>query len=74
MFQSISGDKDTSLTPEGIEQAKKISENIIFTDFSIIIKIDVEGHEMNVIEGSLNLIEKFPPLIIIEFWLFGENG
>lgn len=48
----------------------KISENIIFTDFSIIIKIDVEGHEMNVIEGSLNLIEKFAPLIIIEFSKF----
>ena len=48
----------------------KISENIIFTDFSIIIKIDVEGHEMNVIEGSLNLIEKFATLIIIEFSKF----
>ena len=48
----------------------KVSENIIFTDFSIIIKIDVEGHEMNVIEGSLNLIKKFSPLIIIEFSKF----
>ena len=28
MFQSISGDKDTSLTSEGIEQAKRISEKI----------------------------------------------
>lgn len=29
MFQSISGEKDTSLTSEGIEQAKKIYENIM---------------------------------------------
>ena len=34
------------------------------------MKIDVEGHEKNVIEGSLNLIKKFAPLIIIEFSKF----
>ena len=48
----------------------KVSENISLTDFFTVMKIDVEGHEMNVIEGSLNLIEKFSPLIIIEFSKF----
>jgi FkbM family methyltransferase len=48
----------------------KVSENISLTDFFTVMKIDVEGHEMNVIEGSLNLIENFSPLIIIEFSKF----
>ena len=48
----------------------KVTKNIFLNDFFIIIKVDVEGHEMNVIEGSLNLIEKFAPLIIIEFSKF----
>jgi FkbM family methyltransferase len=30
------------------------------------IKIDVEGYERHVLEGSLNLIEKFKPYILIE--------
>ena len=48
----------------------KVTKNIFLNDFFIIIKIDVEGHEMNVIDGSLNLVEKFAPLIIIEFSKF----
>ena len=31
-----------------------------------LIKIDVEGHELEVIEGALNTIEHFKPIIIIE--------
>ena len=48
----------------------KASENISLNDFFTVMKVDVEGHEMNVVEGSLNLIEKFSPLIIIEFSKF----
>jgi hypothetical protein len=30
------------------------------------IKIDVEGHEKEVIEGSKNLIKKFKPILLVE--------
>ena len=35
--------------------------------YKVIIKLDIEGNEMSGIQGSLNLIEKSSPLIIIEF-------
>ena len=35
--------------------------------YKIIIKLDIEGNEMSGIQGSLDLIEKSSPLIIIEF-------
>ena len=35
--------------------------------YKIIIKLDIEGNEMSGIHGSLDLIEKSSPLIIIEF-------
>ena len=33
-----------------------------------IIKIDVEGHEINVLNGALNTILKNKPKILIEVW------
>ncbi len=36
-------------------------------NFSVIVKIDVEGHEMNVLRGCSTMIKKHEPLIIIEF-------
>ena len=36
-------------------------------DFKTIIKLDIEGNEMKGIKGSLELVEKSSPLIIIEF-------
>ena len=36
-------------------------------DYIVIIKLDVEGNEINVIKGALDLIKKSNPLIIIEF-------
>ena len=45
-----------------------------FDDYAVIIKLDVEGHELNVIDGGLSLIQKCSPLIILEFSKFiGEN-
>ena len=35
--------------------------------YKIIIKLDIEGNEMSGIQGSLDLIKKSSPLIIIEF-------
>ena len=31
-----------------------------------VIKIDTEGHELKVINGSINLIKKYLPIIIVE--------
>ena len=39
----------------------------------ILIKLDIEGNEMNALQGSLNTIKKFSPLIIIEFSKFIFN-
>ena len=36
-------------------------------DYNVIMKLDVEGNEINVIKGALEVIIKSEPLIIIEF-------
>tara|TARA_B100001769_G_scaffold124723_1_gene97522 strand:- start:260 stop:1192 length:933 start_codon:yes stop_codon:yes gene_type:complete len=36
-------------------------------DYLIIIKLDIEGNEVNAIKGALEIIKKSEPLIIIEF-------
>lgn len=35
-------------------------------DSPMLLKIDVEGHEIEVLEGSTNTIEKYLPLILLE--------
>ena len=46
------------------------SEKKILSQYNIVIKLDIEGHEMNAIKGSYNLLKKHSPLIIIEFSKF----
>jgi len=36
-------------------------------NYSLIIKLDIEGNEVNAIKGAIDLIEEKNPLIIIEF-------
>lgn len=38
-----------------------------------LIKIDVEGHELEVLEGAKNTIEEHKPIIYIEVWDGSEN-
>ena len=40
----------------------KITKNIS------VIKIDVEGHEFEVLEGAINTIDRYKPIIYIEVW------
>ena len=42
-------------------------------NYHTIIKLDVEGHEMNVLKGGSKLIKNYSPLIIIEFSKFIKN-
>ena len=42
-------------------------QDYFLNDYTVIIKLDVEGNEINVIKGALNVIKKSSPLIIIEF-------
>ena len=43
-----------------------LTKNINFKDFLTIIKLDVEGNEMNVLKGASAFIEETSPFIIIE--------
>ena len=43
----------------------KLDDDLIDVDIGFI-KIDVEGHEKEVIEGSVNLINKFKPILLVE--------
>ena len=39
-------------------------------EYVVVIKLDIEGNEINAIRGALNVIKKSDPLIIIEFSKF----
>jgi FkbM family methyltransferase len=54
-----------------IDTLVKTHDNL--NDYKTIIKLDIEGNEMNAIQGGLKFIEKTSPIIIIEFsqYIFG---
>ena len=63
-------EKVNDLTKEGIVEIVNVPV-IKLDDFIIqgevgFIKIDVEGHEENVLRGALNLLKKFHPNILVE--------
>lgn len=76
-----------SISEKNILKSTKIKVNRLDTIFiddlsmittldkaeNIIIKIDVENHENEVLEGAKNLIEKYNPTFIIELNIKGEN-
>ena len=76
----IENDWESSISHSDFENKSKIfiksttldavTKKQVFDDYAVIIKLDVEGHEMNVMDGSLCLIKKCSPLIILEFSKF----
>ena len=45
----------------------------IYKGIPSVIKIDVEGHEMEVLKGSENTIKKYKPTLLIEIFDFENN-
>ncbi len=60
-FEFSSESKVKSITIDSLLQ------EYILNDFFVIIKLDLEGNEINTIKGALEIIKKSNPLIIIEF-------
>ena len=60
-FKLKSVNKVQSIKIDTLAQSYNLDEYIL------LIKLDIEGYEMNAIDGALNTIEKFSPIIIIEF-------
>lgn len=70
----------TSISNSGDEHINNNKNNLIKTSVELntldyfnfenvsIIKLDVEGYELIVLEGSLNTINKNKPVILIEMW------
>ena len=79
-YQYALGDKETDVKAfkgvitenrEGVEYLivqQKTLDSFNFEDVDYI-KIDVEGHELKVLKGAINTINKYSPLIVVE-----ENG
>ena len=77
LFNESENDWESSQTHSNfkvnkVNNIKSITINSLFTsynleDFKVIIKLDIEGNEMNAIQGGLELIKKSSPIIIIEF-------
>ncbi len=62
------------LAPEEIKVTIETLDHIIPVDLPIhLIKIDVEGAELQVLQGGVNIIKKYKPIILFEFGLGGSE-
>ena len=75
----ISGDplkfEDTKKTNVKTSKIDTILRDYNLTDYFLFIKLDVEGHELQAIKGSTNIIQKYNPIFIIELskYIFENN-
>ena len=84
-FNESKNDWESSLTHSEFVESKvsKIRTQKIDTiikdeklnDYSLLIKLNIEGHELQALEGAKNTIEKYKPIIIIELstYIFNKN-
>jgi len=64
---------DDDIRGEGVDvQCEKLDD--IYTGIPSFIKIDVEGHEMQVIKGARETILKHKPVILVEIHDFSEDS
>tara|TARA_B100000795_G_C22793014_1_gene437865 strand:- start:265 stop:1065 length:801 start_codon:yes stop_codon:yes gene_type:complete len=59
--------EDKKLTKINTMTIETILKTHDLKDYFLFIKLDIEGHELKAIEGGLNIIKKYEPIIIIEF-------
>ena len=79
-FHESINDWESSQTHSNFETISKLAINSVTIDsllqeyfldeYLVVIKLDIEGNEINAIKGALNVIKKSEPLIIIEFSKF----
>ena len=77
LFHESINDWESSQTHRNFKTSSKIMVDSItidsllkgyfLDDYNVIIKLDIEGNEINAIKGALEVIKKSHPLIIIEF-------
>ena len=77
LFHESINDWESSQTHRNFKTSKEIMVDSItidsllkgyfLDDYNVIIKLDIEGNEINAIKGALEVIKKSHPLIIIEF-------
>ena len=59
--------KNKELTKINTTTIKKILEGYNLDNFFLFIKLDIEGYEFKAIQGGLDEIKRYNPIIIIEF-------
>ena len=84
-FNESENDWESSLTHKNFKSStlKKVKtcqidtlvSSFVLRDHFLFIKLDIEGNEINALKGGLKTIEKFSPIIIIEFskFIFDEK-
>ena len=85
IFNESKNDWESSLNHSKFEDTKETNVKTIkidtilsdynLTDYFLFIKLDIEGHELQAIKGSTNIIQKYDPIFIIELskYIFENN-